>query len=271
MYTRNSNLYEGYHLPGDGRHEVHDEMLHKRLGSLPTPNLRQQYEKVQAAAAQHGGPQPVIDAFQEILSSRDLPTIVRMTIQAFIADPTLKKFGAAIRAIEASVERIFFATIASFLHPNEKGATRIADRIVLACRGGFSARRLMTEMHAVSLRATMQSLGLPLSLRRLADVSTIRSVGIKFDRLRPTADPAVATATLGDGLVFALEPPVRGTQDFLCTFEARDISIAKVTAIVVNGLAVFDRLTVYLNGTTFFTAPYPPGRHQSGGTVHFPL
>ena len=185
-------LHEGYRLPGEGGAEVGDIALNVRRAHIPrgdrladlraalltlSPARRPpQRHELEAMARE-------LDALRTAL---DGPASLRARLAELIADlrdplrPVAdeRRIRLARQAIEAEVGRIEVTTIASFLHPNEAGARRYADRIVArharnrelrvrrdltrlvpASHGELSVRRALRRYHLkaeAGLKAALQ-------------------------------------------------------------------------------------------------------------------
>ena len=134
-------LHEGYRQPGDGGREVSDPLLAERRAAIPRieqlPALRQARGRLGS-----GRPERDLDGLArqlgELRDALDGPTSLRAALAELIEvltdlrrprlDDGLRRI--AERALDIEIGRIEVATFASFLHPNEAGARRYADRIV---------------------------------------------------------------------------------------------------------------------------------------------
>lgn len=199
-------LHEGYRAPGDGRHEVRDVALDARTAAIPRigrlPELRRAVELTNLVGVDLRGPtrERVLRELAGIRDSLDGPTSMLARLTTVIEDGAGRSRTAvhdAVSALNREIGRIEVSLIASFLHPNEAGARRYADRIVArhARHRETSLRRDLTRIGAdpMSVRTTLRryglrpEAGLRAALRHM--VVDVLAVEIEADPLGPGPIP----------------------------------------------------------------------------------
>ena len=285
LFASESMVHDGYHLPGDGIHAVHDEMLSKRIANIPRYALSSRYEGILDAASKPG---TLGAAVEGLLVEPDLPSSMRKAASDYLSNP----FGDSWTRLKDSIHneqgRIFVATIASFLHPNELGAKRYAERIISAYRNLNSASLRLASKGmwqdndpTISVKSVFASRGLNLTngVRRFLDMSVVQNVAIQLDGVRAlsplpgASSPSLASVTLGASLKFAFGIPA-GVHDVFNAFDLVDTSFAEIVTIRILGgdvLRDFEILTIYLNGLKYFTdsKASAKGDLESGLTFSF--
>lgn len=278
-----SFVHEGYRPPGQGRHSVGDEMLETRLGNIPRIQLLEDFQAIIDLILIQADHAQIVGLLRSVLTQADLPVPLRATAQQIIDGAHALPGGPLVQELARETKRIQNAIIASFLHPNEFGARRYADRIVAAFDEHqiFSVRSAIPPMagsgeQAVSVRRVLRARGLDPTrgLRPLAPLAVIQSVAVELRGLRvavpdgPVALPAVPVAlTLGTSLSFEVLVPV-GLTSLFRAFDAPDVPFANVTGISLEpGLVSFDEISVFVNGRDFFSAPSDRGRNTGNGVV----
>jgi hypothetical protein len=166
-------LHEGYRAPGDGRHEVRDVALDARTAEIPRigrlSELRRavQLTNLVGVDLRDHTRERVLRELSGIRDSLDGPTSMLARLTTVIEDGAGRSqtdVRNAVSALNREIGRIEVSVIASFLHPNEAGARRYADRIVAR-----HARHRETSLRGdlariggepMSVRATLRRYGL---------------------------------------------------------------------------------------------------------------
>ena len=122
-------------------------MLTVRARNIPRLDLLDDYRRIATqlvpfVVLTHDVPKDARDAVKALLRERGLPTSLREQGQRVVDSPDQSALVGLLSALNKEVGRIEIARIASFLHPNPRGASRMADRIVRSFREqrGFSVR-----------------------------------------------------------------------------------------------------------------------------------
>ncbi|NNN37263.1 hypothetical protein HLK59_44415 [Streptomyces sp. S3(2020)] len=134
-------LHEGYRPPGDGSHVVRDALLGERVAAIPRggqlTDLRQGRD---LAGLLRFGPalprdtrEATVERLSRLRAGLDGPRSLRRQLALIVRQSGTKSASAdtAVDLFDTEIARIETAVIASFLHPNEAGALRYVDRIVV--------------------------------------------------------------------------------------------------------------------------------------------
>jgi hypothetical protein len=288
-------FHDGYRPPGDGRHAVADEMLPRRLDgeNIPRRRLLGDYRAlhtlVGALLLPNAAPplEALAPKLRSLMAENDLPVSLRSAAQAVVDRETASRLVQLSAALEREIGRIEIATIASFVHPNEAGARRCADRIAEAYEDHrrFSIRKAVASMRlpgrSLRLRAAVKQHGLDPAkgIRRLAAFAHIESVGVQFEGLASGFHPIVLS--LGGAEVECTVARSGSNRAFLAfdmALELGDLSEVSIASRPVIGgpllpqlgLPQFDRLTVFLNAREFLTLAARDGRIDDGKLILWP-
>jgi hypothetical protein len=241
----------------------------------------------------------LIEVLQELLQRADILTPIRIFASKIENDPTNADspyLGQLKQHVARDIGRIEHAEIASFMHPNEAGARRYAERIYNAyvLHQEFSVRSALTRQRAQvgSVANWFASHGLngTKGVRQLAAVSTVQSVALQLQRCKSDLLPVGANfvLSLGETLSFRIPvpigsiiltengPPMIQVAEYLfAAFDTDDTDLSEITEISLDGPVVnslkYAGMQLYINGVTFFTASLDAGtRSDSQIRYSFP-
>jgi hypothetical protein len=280
-----SLLHEGYRLPGEGRHSVGDEMLETRVRNMPRHGLLTTFRAVAALGtvwlvlrgAQERS--ALLDRLRPLLREEDLPVQLRFFGQQVLESDDVDTYEKFSAALQRDIGRIEVATIASFLHPNEQGARRYADRIVAAYDAAdrFPLRRTLRPMgtggNRVSVAAAIKRHGFDpkKGLRRLVPFASIQSVAVQLrgldvdlqNSLVNSLAPLLLELRLNEQLAFNVKIPFPSPSNLFRAFDALDVPLAKVERLTLRlrgpGTLDLTSIAIFLNGRDFLAVDEPIG------------
>ena len=265
-----SLLYDGYRQPGEGGREVGDEMLAVRARNIPRLDLLDDYRRIATqlvpfvVLSSNDVPKDARDAVKALLRERGLPTSLREQGQRVVDSPDQSALVGLLSALNKEVGRIEIARIASFLHPNPRGASRMADRIVRSFREqrGFSVRSAVlgpgSGPRSQSLGRWLRDRGRDPAdgIRHIRRFAHVESVGIQFEGL----DTGLYPMQLIVGAEkFTLLVSRSSSKRFFQVFDTQ-VELGALTKMTLDPFPVantgdrvpgFDVLRVFVNGQDF--------------------
>lgn len=284
LFASRPLVHEGYRAendgePNDGNNLATDELLNRRLRNIPRLGLLDNYRAISTLITQQRdfptrSASDLVEGLEMLLAEPDLPGALRRAALATASSVRADSLEALDVDVKSEIARIDVAKIASCLHPNEAGARRYANRIVLAWNRHqrFSLRAALqrvdaTALDSVRVRRQLRRHGFDPNrgLRDFAHIAFLESVGIRFFGLRMPEEERSqrrrassgipAQVRLGEGLAFSFEIPASAPADYLLAFDTVGKQLTDITTLEFaqqSGLvATFDEIELFLNGRRF--------------------
>jgi hypothetical protein len=131
LFAPTAFVREGYKPPSEDDHVVNDPILEERLNRIPRNILLPDFIEVEFdLVVSLFLTEKISDLFYKLDGSTSLKNALNNFLQNIESYIDYSNISDAIDALKHEIGRILHGQIASFLHPNEAGAQRYADKIV---------------------------------------------------------------------------------------------------------------------------------------------